>query len=445
MLALGVVVAALLLVWSSLLYIPLRWRPVGGIFLFPKLAAGALAPFIAVSGLLVALLGAAAGSALIAVLAGTAALAAAVAVVRIALPQTGLVRAFGSNWPQQIPEQNQAAMLRRRWRWRLPPPASARCEHDLPFAVVPGSAQVLRCDLWQPPAGVPASGLGLVYLHGSAWTVLDKDSGTAALFGRLAAQGHVIMDVAYRLFPDTDLPGMVADAKRAVAWLKTHAGTYGIRPDRVVLAGASAGGHLTLLGGFAPHQPSLTPGELAAADVTVCGVVSLYGPADLAAMYHHVGQAAAIAENPDPSWAASPPPWVRRLFDRSAERLGFEKFAVAGRFDLLLGGTPEQVPHRYAWQSPINHVYPGCPPTLLLHGVHDMMAPVSATRTLARKLDQAGVPVVCVITPHADHGFDLMLPTWSPPAQAALYELERFLAILAAVQRPHHFSDQRAG
>jgi hypothetical protein len=50
--ALGVGIAVLLLAWTCLLYVPFRWRPVGLYLFVPKLAAGALAPFIAAAGLL---------------------------------------------------------------------------------------------------------------------------------------------------------------------------------------------------------------------------------------------------------------------------------------------------------------------------------------------------------------------------------------------------------
>jgi acetyl esterase/lipase len=64
------------------------------------------------------------------------------------------------------------------------------------------------------------------------------------------------VDVAYRLFPETDMLGMVADAKRALAWLQHHAADLQVRPDRVVLAGGSAGGHLALLAAAAPDDPA---------------------------------------------------------------------------------------------------------------------------------------------------------------------------------------------
>ena len=47
-------------------------------------------------------------------------------------------------------------------------------------------------------------------------------------FRHLAAQGHVVMDVSYRLAPEADLLGMVGDVKRSVAWLKANAARYGV-------------------------------------------------------------------------------------------------------------------------------------------------------------------------------------------------------------------------
>jgi len=42
----------------------------------------------------------------------------------------------------------------------------------------------------------------------------------------------------------------------------------------------------------------------------------------------------------------------------------------------------------------------------------------------------AGVPVVYVEFPQTDHVFDLILPKFSPPAQAARHDLDRFLALM---------------
>ena len=58
------------------------------------------------------------------------------------------------------------------------------------------------------------------------------------------------------------------------------------------------------------------------------------------------------------------------------------------------------------------------PTTLLLQGLHDHITSVD------------DVPVVYVPLPAVEHAFDLCLPRVSPPAQSALYDVERFLAVV---------------
>jgi acetyl esterase/lipase len=434
---LGVGIAVLLLAWTLLLYVPFRWRPVGLYLWFEKVAAGAFTPFIAAAGLLLALVGGLVGSWSMAAPATVAAVGASIVVVRLGRVRADLTAALGPDWAGRIPAYRRAQMVGRWWRGRLPTVPEPRLRQDVVFATVPGSGRKLLCDLWQPPAEVPSSGLAVVYLHGGAWCALDKDAGTRPVFRHLAAPGPVVMDVAYRLFPETDLPGMVADAKRALAWVQHHAADLEVEPDRVVVAGGSAGGHLALLAACTRDDPTLTPAELVGSDPRVCGVVSLYGQADLAAHYDHTGQHKTCRpDDPQPDWDAPPPPWMVRLFGPAAGRLKLH-LAPAGRLDWLVGGTPSELPDRYAQLSPLHRVHPGCPPTLLVHGDHDEMAPVAAMRQLHRRLERAGVPVTAVFLPHTDHGFDLLATTWSPPARTTIYVLERFLAVLAATdQRP---------
>src|SRR5215217_4505041 len=104
--------------------------------------------------------------------------------------------------------------------------------------------------------------------------------------------------------------------------------------------------------------------------------------------------------------------------------------ARAADRDDAAGGTPETVPDRYALFSPITHVQPGSPPTLLIQGKDDVIAPVSATNLLYEQLVAAGVPAANIVFPHAEHGFDLVLPRWSPAAQTAWYYQERSLALM---------------
>ena len=70
---------------------------------------------------------------------------------------------------------------------------------------------------------------------------------TGPLFRALAADGHVVLDVAYRMCPETDIRGMVADGRASIGWLKEHAAELDLDPRRLVVGGTSAGGHIALV------------------------------------------------------------------------------------------------------------------------------------------------------------------------------------------------------
>lgn len=425
--------AILLFFWTASPYVRLK-APLGFAILFPRLTAGALCGFLFVANLAGVLLAWQLGAPPALALFALAAIAALLLVRRIVAIQGDFGAAFGPQWEERITPAQRTGMLRRRWRWQLPAPQAVQWQRDVPFWTLPDTDRTLLCDIWQPPAGTAPSGLAYIYFHGSAWYIMDKDAWTRRLFAHLAAQGHVVMDVAYRLYPETDIPGMIGDAKRAVAWLKAHAAEYGVRPDRIVVGGSSAGGHMAQMVGYAPDHPDLTPPDVQGADLTVRGVVSVYGPSDLAVCFAHTSQdrmPGVGATPPDLQLLSAPAPALFRLLGKDAARHLLHRAPVAGRLDWLMGGTPQQVPERYAVCSPINHVHPGCPPTLLIQGQDDLITSAAATRQLYARLRAMGVPAINIIYPHTDHGFDLALLGSSPAAQGALYALERFLAVLA--------------
>ena len=102
----------------------------------------------------------------------------------------------------------------------------------------------------------------------------------------------------------------------------------------------------------------------------------------------------------------------------------------AGRLDILLGGHPQDALHTYQLASPITHVHPGCPPTLLLQGNQDVVVSLDATCALYTKLVESGVPAINVVYPWTAHAFDVLFPQINPTAQSALYDVDRFLALL---------------
>ena len=426
--------ALLSAVLSGTLFIQRRGRT-GWALYGPRLLAGALAPFNALAGAAAALLGLIADAPLAVLLGGLSAAASARFVRRAAAPHPGFEQAFGPDWVAKIPPARRDTLPRRRWSILLPQVPAPGFQLDVVFATLPGGRGLL-CDLWSPPPGVPRSGLAFIYFHGGAWYLMDKDSYTRPFFRQLTAQGHLVMDVAYRLYPETDIAGMTGDALRAVAWLKANAARLQVDPGLIVLGGGSAGGHLALLSAYALPESGLVPPELAGADLSVCGVVSLYGPPDLRPIDHHIDRSGLFrAPSPAPAGDAAPRPTpnlLRSLNPTAYRRLGVEQMQAGVSFLDLLGGPPEQAAERAEQVSPICHVRPGCPPTLLLQGQGDMLVQPARVQQLYRRLLECGVPAVYSSFPQAEHAFDLVMPQVSPAAQAALYDIQYFLAVLAA-------------
>jgi acetyl esterase/lipase len=329
----------------------------------------------------------------------------------------GFEKAFGVGWEDQIPPQQAKRMVKRRWSFYLKMKAFPEplWERNVPFWTVPNSDRQLLCDIWRPGDGV-TSGLAFIFFHGSGWAAGDKDFGTRPFFNHLVAQGHTVMDVAYRLCPEVQINEMVGDVKRAVAWMKDNAENYGVDPGKIVLAGGSAGAHVAMLGAYTPNHSDFTPDELKNVDLSVCGMVAYYAPVDLEAGYIPWREV-----NPN---ADLPSPPIGTIIESR------EAFKYAGRMDILLGGSPEEVPEVYKMAAPITHVNSETPPTLFFQGNTDVLVPVKPTKALYSKLVQAGVPAVMVIFPITEHMFDFMFPQFSPPAQSALYDVDRFLVLL---------------
>ena len=303
----------------------------------------------------------------------------------------GFARAFGPDWRSRVPAGLSSRFLPSRRSLFLPCGSDPRLTRGLAIADA-DSAHPLRANLWLPPTGVSPSGLGLVYVNVGGWKMHTPDAIVGAMLRHLANQGHVVLSVDPRTPPTTDLPGMVADVRRAVSWLHANGPEHGVRPERVVVVGNSAGGHLAMLAAWA-DDPAFAAPDLAETSAVIRGVVAWYGPSDLAAYYAHNGNREQI--------------------------------------EMLLGGLPSEQPERARRYSPISYMRPGLPPTLLFQGTHDSGVPVTATRQLRDRLVAAGVPTVYVEFPTAEHAFDFVLPRLAPAAIAALHDLDRFLGVLA--------------
>lgn len=425
---------------AALISIPLFFRfrwPSAAMWML-KIFSSAVSPVLVLVGVLTTVVGLSTGSLFISLTGMYVFFVYAIHFILVTRPPafTGnFDQVFGQDWKSSKFSGLSHYYLPRRTSLLLPSVPEPRFEQNISFATIPGTGRALLCDLWQPPVKLKPSGLAFIFMHGSAFYFLDKDCGTRPFFRHLAAQGHVIMDVAYRLAPETDIMGMVHDVRRAIVWMKEHAGEYQIDPDRIILGGGSAGGHLAMLAAYTADKAEFTPLDLAGKDTSVHAVISIYGSNDLKALYYHTNQhltTRIIPGRPVKSVPTKLPRFMVKLIGKDYHRLGLDKdFKTVGTMAPLIGGHPDECPEKYALYSPIKHIHAGCPPTLLIHGAHDIMAPVSGTRDLYARLVEEKIPAVLHILPQTDHAFDMMFPNIAPATHNAIYDVERFMALMA--------------
>ena len=113
----------------------------------------------------------------------------------------------------------------------------------------PGPRDLL--DVWTQPAAQSAA-LGapgkpvLVFFYGGGWANGSRlDYGFVAR--AYAARGYVVVLPDYRLVPQVRFPAFVQDAAAAVRWTHDNIARFGGDPNRIAVAGHSAGAYLAVM------------------------------------------------------------------------------------------------------------------------------------------------------------------------------------------------------
>ena len=233
-----------------------------------------------------------------------------------------------------------------------------RAEKDIVFGK--GGDIDLLLDVYHPPEGVAPKRLAIVHLFGGGFFVGNKNAGYIINDAKaLGARGYTNISANYRLQSQGSWPAQIHDVKAAIRWTRANAERLGVDADKIVVAGYSAGGMLSLMAAGTNDKPEFegsggTPGVSSKVNASI-GVYPL-----------------ASAQN------------AKGLFPEGQ-------------------ATPENI----AAASPTSYIGASFAPTIFVHGTGDMTVPLASSIDFFNKLNAVGVPTALTAIQGAAHAFDV--------------------------------------
>lgn len=232
-----------------------------------------------------------------------------------------------------------------------------------------------KLDVYLPP-DVSGPLPVVIMIHGGGWIEGNKEEHVLQLLPYLQ-MGFAAVNVEYRLGRVSLAPAAVEDCRCALHWVFVNAKQYHFDPDRVVVTGESAGGHLALTTGMLTpaagfdhecHTPTdniWKTNQDTTSDPRVAAIVNWFGITDVLDELH------------GPNAKGYAVVWLgdQANADEVAKRL-----------------------------SPINYVTSSVPPIMTIHGDKDELVPYSQGVRLHKALDAAKVPNQLYTVPGGNHG-----------------------------------------
>ncbi len=236
-----------------------------------------------------------------------------------------------------------------------------------------------KLDIYRPigPNGQPMADTPVVvFFYGGSWNN-GKRQDYLFVGEALSARGFTTVIADYRLYPEVKYPDFLDDCAQASAWVYDTIGKYGGRRDQIFAMGHSAGAY-------------------------------------------------------NASMMVMDPRWLNKQGKAPSIWKGW--IGIAGPYDFLPINTPEvrpvfHYPNSPPESQPIRYVSHAVPPTLLVAPKVDALLNTQRnTEQMARKLQEAGVPVTEKIYDNLDHITAIGVLAWPLRFKAPVLDnIEQFI------------------
>ncbi|MES2775293.1 MAG: alpha/beta hydrolase [Bacteroidota bacterium] len=220
-----------------------------------------------------------------------------------------------------------------------------------------------RVDLYLPPKTNKPTPV-VINIHGGGWNKGNKESQTG--FNTFFKEGFAVANMAYRLSQQAPAPAAIEDTRCVLIYLVKHANELNIDPNKIVIMGGSAGGHLALMGGLLANDHRFDSNCPTTENIKVAAIIDKYGITDLW------------------DWAYGPILTSKSAVQFLGARAKDEQFAKS--------------------VSPIYYVNKNSPPIFIVHGDADPTVPYRHSVDLHKKLVELGVKTQFITVAGGLHG-----------------------------------------
>jgi acetyl esterase/lipase len=256
-------------------------------------------------------------------------------------------------------------------------------KEDVIYARKFGTA--LTLDVFTPKKN--ANGAGVVFAVSGGW-YSNHGSINIGYLREFLDRGYTVFAVVHGSQPKFTIPEILDDMHRAVRFVRHHAKTHGVDPDRLGISGGSAGGHLSLMIGTTgkdgnPDAKDPVDKESSRVQAVAC----FYPPTD----FLNYGKKDELALGSG-TLAAYKAPFDFTEFNTKTN--SFDPVTDAEK-RLAIGKRI----------SPIYHVSGRTPPTFIMHGDKDLLVPYQQAESMIEKLKEAKVPCKLETKKDAAHGW----------------------------------------
>ncbi len=243
----------------------------------------------------------------------------------------------------------------------------------------------LTMEIFTPKSG--ANGKGIVFFVSEGWySDHDKIEGNVSLYIEpLLKKGYTVFAVVHGSNPKFTLEENVAQAQRAVRFIRFHAAAFGIDGQHLGATGDSAGGHLSLMvGSFIPgNRYAHDPVDQTSSQVQA--VVAFFPPTDFlnwGQTGHHM-----LGRHPKVPLLGA---------------FQFQKLDASTNVLELIKDS-SQILTIAKSLSPIYQVNERSAPTLIIYGDQDSYIPTQQSEAFAAKLKGFHVPCHVIVEKGGEH------------------------------------------